>query len=188
MVRDVRGRIPVFAVIAVALSAAAPPSASADRFLTPASADFGQLASGMTSPPRAFTLRVTCMIDPMTGNCTGVFDPTIPDVSATGDYTQTNDCPEPGDVMPFMPGDSLAGTTCTINVRFSPSGTGVRSGTLRAGGRTAALTGRGPDPPVVVTSLPQTQTPPPPGPTRKKCKKPKKRAAVTAKKCRKKRR
>ena len=150
--------------------------ASADRFLTPASHDFGQHAMGATSAPKDFTLRVTCIMD-MLGNCTGAFDPTYPNVSVTGDYSETNTCPKPTDLIPFMPGDTLGGNSCTITVRFTPTGTGVRSGVLSAGNRTSALTGRGPDPP-----------PPPPAPTtttkkKKKCKKKGKAAAPARKRC-----
>src|SRR5688572_23599295 len=93
-----RGLIILAASAAVLLPAA---SASADRFLTPASHDFGQLALGATSAPKDFTLRVICRTDTL-GNCMS-FDPTLPDVSVTGDFSQTNTCPKPTDPAPFMP-------------------------------------------------------------------------------------
>ncbi|MFC4587025.1 choice-of-anchor D domain-containing protein [Sphaerisporangium corydalis] len=63
----------------------------------------------------------------------------ISSVTATGDYTQTNNC-----------GSSLAaGATCTVNVTFRPTATGTRTGTLTlassapGGPVTVSLTGTG---------------------------------------------
>ncbi|WP_371783564.1 choice-of-anchor D domain-containing protein [Streptosporangium subroseum] len=63
----------------------------------------------------------------------------VSSVTATGDYTQTNNC-----------GSSLAaGATCTVNVTFRPTATGTRTGTLTlassapGGPVTVSLTGSG---------------------------------------------
>ena len=64
-----------------------------------------------------------------------------PSISVSGDYAQTNDCP------PTL-SDRWAAQSCTINVTFTPTGTGPKTGTLSTGaGRrrapTATLTGNG---------------------------------------------
>jgi Beta-propeller repeat/Abnormal spindle-like microcephaly-assoc'd, ASPM-SPD-2-Hydin len=67
-------------------------------------------------------------------------------VQVTGDFAQVNNCPSA----------LAAGSSCTINVTFTPSGTGTRSGVLsvtdNAQGSPQAvnLTGAGPTPPAPV--------------------------------------
>ena len=56
-------------------------------------------------------------------------------VSVTGDYTLANGC-----------GSSLAaGATCTVQITFTPTTTGTRTGQASFSGQTAALTGNGVD-------------------------------------------
>src|SRR5207244_12157039 len=71
---------------------------------------------------------------------------TISSISITGtnsgDFAQTNNCP-------LSPSTLAASTSCTINVTFTPTATGARSGTLsvadNAAGspQTASLSGTG---------------------------------------------
>lgn len=96
--------------------------------LTPASLSFGSIIQGSSSSSQPATLQNT-----------GGAALTISAISATAQYTQTNNCPA-----------SLAPTTsCTINVTFSPTSLGVVNGTLsvtdNAAGspQTVALTGTG---------------------------------------------
>ena len=67
----------------------------------------------------------------------GQADITITSISATGPFTQTNNC---GTTV-------TAGTSCTINVTFQPTASGPQKGTLTvvdsAGTQTAALSGMG---------------------------------------------
>ncbi|GIM89612.1 choice-of-anchor D domain-containing protein [Paractinoplanes toevensis] len=57
---------------------------------------------------------------------------TISGVTATGDFTQTNNC------------SSIAvGASCAVTVTFRPTTSGTRTGTLTAGSVTVALTGNG---------------------------------------------
>ena len=100
--------------------------------LTPSSYDFGSVGEGVASSPQTFTLTNS------TSNSV-----TTNGISFTGtnssDFSQTNNCPE-----------SLAsGSSCTIQVTFTPSGSGSRSATLSvsdnapASPQTSVLTGTG---------------------------------------------
>ncbi|SNT55453.1 Right handed beta helix region, partial [Streptosporangium subroseum] len=76
---------------------------------SPGSLSFPALQVGGTSSAQAVTI---------TNGATTAAP--ISSVTATGDYTQTNNC-----------GSSLAaGATCTVNVTFRPTATGTRTGTL----------------------------------------------------------
>lgn len=101
-----------------------PPTAS----ISPASLSFSGVDIGTTSAAHAVTL----------SNSSGSVL-TISSISASGDFAQTNNC-----------GGSLAGgASCTINVTFTPTAVGTRSGTLSvaddAGNspQTVALSGTG---------------------------------------------
>jgi hypothetical protein len=95
--------------------------------LAPTSANFGTQAVGTVSAPRSFTLTPE-LLDLLTLR-----------VSTTGDYIQTNNCPA---VLQLLSGP------CTINVRFAPTASGTRRGTLSTttllvGGPSASLSGVG---------------------------------------------
>ncbi|GAA4188273.1 hypothetical protein GCM10022252_23210 [Streptosporangium oxazolinicum] len=95
---------------------------------SPGSLSFAARQVGSTSPAQAVTIT--------NGAATAA---PIGSVTATGDYAQTNNC-----------GSSLAaGATCTVNVTFTPTATGTRTGTLtvassaQGGPVTVSLTGGG---------------------------------------------
>ncbi len=96
--------------------------------LSPASLAFGSQVVGTTSAAQSVTL-----------SNTGSSSLNISSVATMGDYAQINNC-----------GASLGtGASCSINVSFTPTGTGTRSGTLsvtdNASGspQTVALSGSG---------------------------------------------
>jgi hypothetical protein len=95
---------------------------------SPASLAFGSQVVGTTSAAKSVTL-----------SNTGSSPLNISSIATSGDYAQTNNC-----------GASLgAGASCNINVSFTPTATGARSGTLsvtdNASGspQTVALSGSG---------------------------------------------
>jgi hypothetical protein len=99
--------------------------------LTPTSLNFGgQLVTTTSSPAKTITLKNN-------GNATL----NIMSIASSGDFAETNTC---GASLP-------AGMTCMINVTFTPTTTGVRTGTItitdNANGspRTVSLTGTGTD-------------------------------------------
>jgi hypothetical protein len=138
--------------LTVVVLAATAGSAHATRTISPTSVEFGNRQVGTTSLAQAFTLRVRCTFTLQGCNIQDTFNPNI---SVSGDFSQTNNCP------PSMTGtaNTTAGTSCTINVTFTPTSTGSKDGTLStgAGGPTAALHGTG-------VTTPTPQTPPTPGP------------------------
>lgn len=71
---------------------------------------FGDQAVGTTSAPQVITITATAD--------SGTF--TITSVTTSGDFAQTNDCTAPLTV----------GTSCTISVTFTPTATGLRTGSL----------------------------------------------------------
>ena len=96
--------------------------------ISPSSYNFGSQAVGTASPPEAIDLTNT-------GGAALV----ISSITASGDFSQTNNC-----------GAGLAsGASCTINVTFTPSQTGARSGAITVsdnaspGTQTVSLTGTG---------------------------------------------
>ena len=94
--------------------------------LSPTSLTFGNQQVGTTSTSQAVTLT--------NNQSTAV---TSLSVSTSGDFSQTNNC-----------GSSVAAnSSCIINVKFSPTTTGLRTGTLTvtdsAGTQTASLSGTG---------------------------------------------
>lgn len=133
----------------------------ATQSITPTTHNFGERAIGSTSTPMAFTLSATCnpsFPDPVIPCQT--FENIIVTISTTGDFAVLSEnCPE------ILTGDSTMFTrSCTINVTFTPTASGARSGQLMTGGPTASLFGSGPLPiPPVVEQPPST--------TLKKCKK-----------------
>ena len=98
---------------------------------SPASVAFGGVAVGKKSPPKAVTLTNT--------NVSALNISSITIKSATGDFTETNDCPA-----------SLAsGASCTIKVTFKPSARYQEQGAVHVsddgprGGQSLYLIGRG---------------------------------------------
>jgi hypothetical protein len=140
------------------LLAATAGSASAFRFLTPASTDFGNRQVGTTSPAQLFTLRVTCNSIPIIingnflGNVCFSNDSFSPSISIGGsdpaNFGQTNNCGP-------MVGSTVAGVSCQINATFTPLSVGPKQATLSTGGPTADLAGTGvttPTPPTPPTA------------------------------------
>jgi hypothetical protein len=91
---------------------------------------------------------------PLTVTNTGSTALNISSITAGGDFTETNNC---------IGATIAAGTTCTVQVSFTPTATGARAGTLTvygnvSGGQaTAALTGTGLAP-ASITLLPLSMT------------------------------
>jgi hypothetical protein len=110
----------------VKIGAALIPTAS----LSPASLTFAAMAVGTASGAKPATLTNT-----------GGSNLNITSVQTAGDFSQTNNCPA----------TLTAGSFCTINVRFTPSVSGSRSGTLTvhdntsSGSQSVSLTGAGVD-------------------------------------------
>lgn len=80
--------------------------------LSPTSLTFGGQLLTTTSATQAVTL---------TNNGTGPL--TISSIAASGDFAQTNSCPPSTSTL-------AAGANCTISVRFAPTATATRNGTL----------------------------------------------------------
>jgi len=96
--------------------------------LSPSSLNFGNQTVGTTSSPQAVTLTNSQSVSL-----------SITSITTSGDYAQTNNC-----------GTSLAAnSSCTINVTFTPTTSGTRTGTLTVNDNgpgnphTASLTGTG---------------------------------------------
>ena len=109
--------------------------------LSPSSLTFNNQGVGTTSPPQTVTL---------TSNGTAPVH--ITSVTATGDFTETDNC-----------GNGVAaGSICTINITFTPAATGTRTGTLTitdnaiGSPQTAGLTGTGASAPVPVAGVSPT--------------------------------
>jgi hypothetical protein len=137
--------------LTVVVLAATAGSSHATRTISPTSVEFGNRQVGTTSPAQAFTLRVRCTITLQGCNITDTFSPSI---SVSGEFSQTNNCPIQMTGLANTPG-----TSCTINVSFTPTSTGSKDGILStgAGGPTAVLHGTG-------VTFPTPPTPPTPGP------------------------
>jgi hypothetical protein len=96
--------------------------------VTPASQTFGPQRVGTTSAAQSVTLANT-----------GGGALAIASIAASGDFGQTNNCPA----------SLAAGANCTINVAFTPTAIGARTGTLTithnaaGGSSTVALSGTG---------------------------------------------
>ncbi len=107
--------------------------------LSPTTLSFGPIVDGTSSSPQTVTVKNT-------GNATL----TVADVSTSGDFSQTNNCIS-----------VAAGSTCTINVTFSPTVGGQRTGSLTISDnaqnspQTVALTGQSED---FTLTLPSNET------------------------------
>jgi PKD repeat protein len=89
--------------------------------VTPTSLNFGSVNVGSTSNPQTVVLSNT-------GTAAGSVS-----IAAPAQFAQTNNC-----------GSTLAaGASCNINVTFSPTSAGAKSGNLTAAGLTVALSGTG---------------------------------------------
>ncbi|WP_329550985.1 choice-of-anchor D domain-containing protein [Streptomyces sp. NBC_00696] len=114
-----------------------PPYPSEGVTATPGALNFGSVATGSTSAAQTVT----------------VSNPTntaaaVSSISASGDYAQTNTC-----------GSSIAANgSCTVSVKFTPTATGSRNGslTVNAGGTTStvSLSGTGTAPGPVLNTDP----------------------------------
>jgi hypothetical protein len=106
------------------------------------------------------TVGIATASQPVTVNNTGTVPLTISSIAATGDFSQTNTCPASTSSL-------AAGANCTINVTFTPSTIGTRSGTLtitdNAGNvpgttQTVSLTGSGVVPTATLSTTSLTYT------------------------------
>ncbi len=114
-----------------------PPYPATGVTVAPSALSFGSVATGTTSAPQTVTV----------SNPTNAAAP-VSSVSASGDFSQTNNC-----------GSSIAADgSCTVSVKFAPTATGARTGTLtvNAGGvtNTVSLTGTGTAPGPVLNAAP----------------------------------
>src|SRR5437762_1249836 len=93
--------------------------------LAPTSLDFGNQLLATTSAPMTVTLSKT-----------GTAAFTITSFAASGDFAATS---TGASACPTSPATLAAGANCTINVTFTPTASGARTGTLsltdNAGGR-----------------------------------------------------
>jgi outer membrane protein assembly factor BamB len=80
--------------------------------LNPTSLGFSNRAQGTTSPAQSSTITNT-------GNA----PLTISNIAASGDFAQTNTCGT-------LPATLAVGASCTLNVTFTPTGTGTRTGAV----------------------------------------------------------
>ena len=78
--------------------------------LTPNSLNFGNVPVGQTSPPQAVTLQNT-----------GSDDLSISSIVASGDFAETDNCPGAAKMV-------APSVSCTINVTFTPTKQGLRTG------------------------------------------------------------
>lgn len=96
--------------------------------ISPASLSFAATGVGVASAAQSVTIS--------NGNGTAL---AISSITASGDFSQTNNCPA----------SLAAGANCSVSVTFKPSATGPRSGTLTvvssAATQTVALSGTGSD-------------------------------------------
>ena len=114
-----------------------PPYPASSVTTSPGSLNFGSVATGTTSAAQTVT------VSNPTGSAAAVSS-----IAAGGDFAQTNNC-----------GSSIAANgSCTVNVTFSPSASGARSGalTVNAGGvtDTVSLSGNGIAPGPVLNANP----------------------------------
>ncbi|MFC1430193.1 choice-of-anchor D domain-containing protein [Streptacidiphilus sp. N1-3] len=104
---------------------------------SPSALNFGSVATGATSAAQTVT------VSNPTGSAASVSS-----IAASGDFSQTNTC-----------GSSIAANgSCTVSVKFAPTATGARSGslTVNAGGvtNTVSLSGTGTAPGPVLNASP----------------------------------
>src|SRR5438552_1226667 len=98
--------------------------------LAPTSLDFGNHPLATTSPHTTVTL-----------TCTAAVSSTIISFAASGDFAATS---TGASACPTSPATLAAGANCTINVTFTPTASGARTGTLsladNAGGSPQIMT------------------------------------------------
>jgi hypothetical protein len=114
-----------------------PPYPASGVTASPSALSFGSVVTGTTSAAQTVT------VSNPTGSAAAVSS-----IAATGDFSQTNTC-----------GSSIAANgSCTVSVKFAPTATGARTGTLtvNAGGvtSTVSLTGTGTAPGPVLNAAP----------------------------------
>jgi hypothetical protein len=114
-----------------------PPYPASSVTTSPGSLNFGSVATGATSPAQTVT------VSNPTGSAAAVSS-----IATSGDFAQTNTC-----------GSSIAANgSCTVNVTFSPTANGARTGslTVNAGGvtDTVSLSGSGVAPGPVLNANP----------------------------------
>ncbi|MEU9212760.1 choice-of-anchor D domain-containing protein [Streptomyces sp. NPDC048415] len=114
-----------------------PPYPSEGVTATPSALNFGSVATGSTSAPQTVTVS-----NPTNSSAS------VSSISTSGDYAQSNTC-----------GSSIAANgSCTVSVKFAPTATGSRTGTLTvdAGGttNTVSLSGTGTAPGPVLNTDP----------------------------------
>jgi hypothetical protein len=114
-----------------------PPYPASGVTASPGALSFGSVVTGTTSAAQTVT------VSNPTGSAAAVSS-----IAATGDFSQTNTC-----------GSSIAANgSCTVSVKFAPTATGARTGTLTvsAGGvtSTVSLTGTGTAPGPVLNAAP----------------------------------
>jgi parallel beta-helix repeat protein len=114
-----------------------PPYPATGVTATPSALSFGSVATGTTSAAQTVTVS-----NPTSSAAS------VSSISATGDFTQTSTC-----------GSSIAANgSCTVSVKFAPTATGTRTGslTVNAGGvtNTVSLTGTGTAPGPVLNAAP----------------------------------
>jgi hypothetical protein len=109
--------------------------------ISPSSVGFGSVATGSSSAPQAVTVTNS-----------GTAAAPVSSITTSGDFSQSNTC-----------GSSIAaGSSCTVNVTFTPTATGTRTGnlTLTISGitNTVALSGTGVAPGPILTANPSSLT------------------------------
>jgi hypothetical protein len=109
--------------------------------ISPTAVGFGSVATGASSAPQ-----------PVTVTNSGTAAAPVTAIGTSGDFSQTNTC-----------GSSIAaGSSCTVNVTFTPAATGSRTGnlTITASGitNTVPLSGTGVAPGPVLTPNPSSLT------------------------------
>jgi hypothetical protein len=114
-----------------------PPYPAEGVTANPSALNFGSVATGSTSAAQTVT------VSNPTGSAAAVSG-----ITASGDFSQTNTC---GSSVP-------ANGSCTVSVKFAPTATGARTGTLTvgAGGNTStvALSGTGTAPGPILSTNP----------------------------------
>jgi len=184
-------RTAVASAAAAAVIGIVPASAAATAFTSTDHLDFGSAEVGTTTASQPVTLTAPCTT--IIVICiTAVIDGYTPAPSAgSSDYSvSSTDCPT--GLLSLIPAVDGTADSCTINVKFKPTATGTRNGTLSTGtdflsnaGPTVALTGVGTAPPPPPGGNPN---PSPnsgssgPGVKRRKCKKKSRSGAQIAKK------
>jgi Alpha-1,3-glucanase catalytic domain D1/F5/8 type C domain/Alpha-1,3-glucanase catalytic domain D2/Abnormal spindle-like microcephaly-assoc'd, ASPM-SPD-2-Hydin len=114
-----------------------PPYPASGVTASPTALSFGSVATGTTSAAQTVT------VSNPTGSAASVSS-----ISASGDFSQTNTC-----------GSSIAANgSCTVSVKFAPTATGTRTGSLTVGAggvtSTVSLTGTGTAPGPVLGAAP----------------------------------